>query len=139
MDVQVNWQGKMAFTGTNDNGFALQVDTDPSVGGDNDGFRPLELMALSLAGCTAMDVISILKKKQQEVTEFKVKVHADQQTEHPHVFTNVVIEYIVSGRNVRTDAVERSIELSKTKYCAAIAMLSKALTIEYTYRIIEAA
>ncbi|MGE5222964.1 MAG: OsmC family protein [Omnitrophica WOR_2 bacterium] len=139
MDAKVSWQGKMAFSGTADTGFTLPLGTDPSVGGENDGFLPLELMALSLAGCTAMDVISILKKKQQEVTDFEVKVHADQQDEYPHVFTHVTVEYIVSGRNVRSEAVERSIELSKTKYCPAIAMLSGSVPIEYTYRIIEAA
>ncbi len=139
MDAKVTWQGKMSFTGTANTGFVIPLGADPGVGGDNDGFRPLELIAVSLAGCTAMDVISILRKKQQEVTEFEVKVHADQSNDHPHVFTHVAVEYIVSGRHVNPAAVERAIELSTTKYCPAQAMLSKAVQIEHTYRIIETA
>jgi len=88
-------------------------------------FRPLELMAVSLAGCTAMDVISIVRKKKQDVTAFEVKVHADQQGEHPHVFTHIVIEYHFSGSNIDEAAVVRAIELSSVKYCPAQSMLEQ--------------
>jgi putative redox protein len=137
MDALVTWKGKMSFTGTADSGFTLPLDTEPAVGGDNDGFRPLELMAISLAGCTAMDVISILQKKRQEVTGFEVKVHAERTDEFPKVFTHLTLEYNVTGRNVDPTAVERSIELSSTKYCPAQAMLAKAVTIEHKYTISE--
>jgi putative redox protein len=137
MDAKVTWKGKMSFTGTADSGFTLPLGTEPVVGGDNDGFRPMELMAISLAGCTAMDVISILQKKRQEVTGFEVKVHADRADEFPKVFTHVTVEYIVTGRNVDPTAIERSIELSATKYCPAQAMLAKAVAIEHKYTIIE--
>jgi putative redox protein len=137
MDALVTWKGKMSFTGTADSGFTLPLGTEPAVGGDNDGFRPLELMAISLAGCTAMDVISILQKKRQEVTGFKVKVHAERTDEFPKVFTHVTVEYNVTGHNVDPAAVERSIELSSTKYCPAQAMLAKAVTIEHKYMIVE--
>jgi putative redox protein len=83
MEAKVNWKGRLSFTGTADTGFTLPLGANPKVGGDNDGFRPMELMALSLAGCTAMDVISILTKKRQEVTGFEVQVHADRAEEHP--------------------------------------------------------
>jgi putative redox protein len=137
MDAKVTWKGKMSFTGTADSGFTLPLGTEPVVGGDNDGFRPMELMAISLAGCTAMDVISILQKKRQEVTGFEVKVHAERADEFPKVFTHVTVEYIVTGRNVDPAAIERSIELSATKYCPAQAMLAKAVAIEHKYTIIE--
>jgi len=137
MDASVTWQGRMSFDGTADTGFHIPLDSHPDVGGDNTGFRPLELMAVSLAGCTAMDVISILRKKKQDVTGFQVKVHADQATEHPHVFTSVKFVYIVSGKAIDPAAVERAIELSTTKYCAANAMLSKAVQIEHSYEIKE--
>jgi putative redox protein len=137
MDALVTWKGKMSFTGTADSGFTLPLDTEPAVGGDNDGFRPLELMAISLAGCTAMDVISILQKKRQEVTGFEVKVHAERTDEFPKVFTHLTVEYNVTGHNVDPTAVERSIELSSTKYCPAQAMLAKAVTIEHKYTISE--
>lgn len=138
MDATVTWQGKMGFTGTANSGFSVPLDSDEGAGGENSGFRPLELMAVSLAGCTAMDVISILQKKKQEVTDFKVLVHAEQQEEHPQVFTSVLVEYIITGNNIDPKAVERSIELSTTKYCPANAMLSKAVKIDYRYDIFEA-
>lgn len=138
MDVSVAWNGKMSFTGIAESGFSVDMDSDESTGGENSGFRPLELMALSLAGCTAMDVISILKKKKQDVTDFKVHVHASQQDEHPHVFTYIMIEYVISGKDIDPKAVERSIELSTTRYCPANAMLAKAVQIDTRYDIFEA-
>jgi putative redox protein len=139
MDAKVTWKGRMTFTGTANSGFSVGLGSDPSVGGDNDGFRPLELTAISLAGCTAMDVISILRKKQQDITAFEVRAHADQAGEHPHVFTHVMVEYIVTGHKVNPEAVERAIELSVTRYCPVQAMLSKAVQIEHKTQIIEAA
>jgi len=136
MDAKVTWNGRMSFTGTADTGFNLPLGADPNVGGDNDGFSPLELMAVSLAGCTAMDVISILQKKQQDVSAFEVRVHAEQAGEHPHVFTHVLVEYVVKGHALSAAAIERAIELSTTKYCPAYAMLSKAVQIEHKYKII---
>jgi putative redox protein len=137
MDAKVTWKGKMSFTATADTGFTLPLGAEPAVGGDNDGFRPMELMAISLAGCTAMDVISILQKKRQEVTGFEVKVHAERADEFPKAFTHITVEYNVTGHNVDPVAVERSIELSSTKYCPAQAMLAKAVTIEHKYTILE--
>lgn len=137
MDAKVTWQGKMSFTGTADTGFQLSLGADPKVGGDNDGFRPMELMALSLAGCTAMDVISILSKKRQQVTGFEVRVHADRADDHPKVFTHVQIQYLIEGHAIDPAAVERAIDLSANKYCPAQHMLNKAVTIEHTFKITE--
>lgn len=137
MNAKVTWKNGMSFTGSADTGFELPLGADPSVGGANDGFRPLELMAVSLAGCTAMDVISILRKKQQDVTNFEVRVNAEQQHEHPHVFTQAVITYLVTGHNLAETAVTRAIELSATKYCPAQAMLAKLFPIELVYEIYE--
>jgi putative redox protein len=137
MDAKVTWKGKMGFTGSADTGFSLPLDAVPAVGGDSNGFEPLELMAISLAGCTAMDVISLLKKKRQEVTGFEVNVHAKRAEEFPKVFTHITVEYQVTGHNIDPAAVERSIELSKTKYCPAQAMLVKATPIEHKFTIIE--
>ncbi len=139
MDAKVIWQQGLTFTGTADSGFSVPLGADPGVGGADDGFRPLELMAVSLAGCTAMDVISILKKKRQDVTAFEVRVHAERAQEHPRVFTQIKVEYLVTGRHVDPAAVERAMELSKTTYCPAQAMLAKVAEIELGYQIIEAA
>jgi putative redox protein len=137
MDAKVVWSSGMSFSGTSNSGFAVPLDTDPSVGGTNNGFKPLELMAVSLAGCTAMDVISILRKKQQDITGFEVLVSADQRTDHPHVFTQAVITYRVTGRKVDEAALLRAIELSATKYCPAQSMLAKSFPMKFNYEIYE--
>jgi len=127
----------MSFTGIADSGFPISLDTDESVGGDNRAARPLELLALGLAGCTAMDVISILQKKRQEVTSFEVKVDAARANEHPKVFTSAVIRYVITGRNIDEAALTRAIELSAVKYCPAQAMLANAFPMELRYEIYE--
>ena len=137
MDAKVIWQQGLHFTGTAATGFEVPLGAEAELGGANDGFRPLELMAVSLAGCTAMDVISILKKKQQAVTAFEVKVQADQAQEFPKVFTHTFITYLVTGHNLDELAVRRSIELSATKYCPAQAMLGKVVPMELHYEIYE--
>lgn len=137
MDAKVSWKGGMSFTGSAGSGFEIPIGTDPGVGGDNDGTRPMELIATGLAGCTAMDVISILTKKRQEVTDFKVRVHAERAGEHPKVFTSAVIDYDVTGKNIEEAAVTRAIELSATRYCPAQAMLGKVMPIELRYHIYE--
>jgi putative redox protein len=137
MDAKVTWSQGMSFTGAADTGFTVPLGADTSVGGANDGFRPIELMAVSLAGCTAMDVISILRKKQQAVTGFEVRIQACQAETHPHVFENAKIIYHVTGYNVDEAALLRAIELSALKYCPAQAMLSKAFPMELVYEIYE--
>jgi len=137
MKATVNWQKNMTFIGTADSGFPVKMDSDESVGGDNDGVRPMELLALGLAGCTAMDVISILRKKRQQVTQFDVQVNASRAHEHPHVFTKAVINYVVTGSNVNEAAVLRAIELSATKYCPAQFMFSELFPIDLQYEIYE--
>jgi len=139
MEAKVTWKGRMSFGGSADSGFSIPLGTDPAVGGDNDGSRPMELIAIGLAGCTAMDVISILQKKRQEVTAFETQVHATRAEEHPKVFTHIIVEYLIEGRGIDPAAVERAIELSETKYCPAQAMLAHAVTIEHRYSIKEAA
>ena len=137
MDAKVHWKGRLTFTGQADSGFTLPLGSEVEKGGDDDGFRPMELLAIGLAGCTAMDVISILSKKRQEVTDFDVQVHAERAAEHPKVFTKAVIEYTVVGRNVDEVAVLRAIELSATRYCPAQAMFSKIMPMELKYFIYE--
>jgi putative redox protein len=137
VEAKVNWQKRMSFTGTADSGFSLPLGTEAGVGGDNDGFRPMELFAIGLAGCTAMDVISILSKKRQEVTAFEVQVHAGRAQEHPKVFSEAVIDYFITGCNVDEAAVLRAIELSATRYCPAQAMMGQIMPIELKYHIFE--
>lgn len=137
MDAKVTWHQGMSFTGSADSGFQVPLGAGPSVGGADDGFRPLELMAVSLAGCTAMDVVSILAKKRQDLTAFEVLAHLDRAEEHPKVFTRAAITYRVTGRGVDEAAVLRAIELSFTKYCSAQAMLSRVMPMELAYEVYE--
>jgi putative redox protein len=138
MDVRLNWKGKMTFEGAGPSGFTQRLDSDSSAGGDNSGARPMEFVAIGLAGCTAMDVISILSKKKQVVKDFQVYFHGNRAEEHPKVFTDSVIEYQFYGSNVDEAAVVRAIELSAEKYCPAQAMLGKAFPIRLIYKIFDA-
>ncbi len=137
MNAEMQWKGRMSFTGTADSGFEVPLGSSPEVGGDNDGFRPMELMALSLAGCTAMDVISILGKKRQEVSDFQVNVITERAKTHPKVFTKAVIEYHVAGKDLSEKAVTRAMELSADTYCPAQAMLGKMMPVILKYFIYE--
>ncbi|MCD6356765.1 MAG: OsmC family protein [Anaerolineaceae bacterium] len=137
MDAKVVWKGRMSFDGTSDSGFSVPLGTSPAVGGDDDGFRPLELLAIGLAGCTAMDVISILKKKKQSVSTFEVKVHAEQSNVHPKIFTHLVIEYVISGKDLSREAIERAVKLSSDKYCPAQAMFKKTSSMELKITILN--
>jgi len=137
MDSIVQWHGKMSFTGHAESGFSVNLDSDPAVGGDNKGFRPLELMTISLGGCTAMDVISILNKMRLAVLDFQVKVHVDRAEQHPRIFTVGIIEYHISGNSIDEESVLKAIRLSRDRYCPAQAMLSKVFPITLKYYIYE--
>jgi putative redox protein len=137
MKTAVKWQNNMVFIGESASGFPVQMDADASLGGTGKGIGPMEMIALGLAGCTAMDILSILKKKRQDVTAFEVKVDAPRSPEYPKVFTSAVIHYIVTGKDISETAVLRSIELTATKYCPAQIMLEQAFPIETQYEIYE--
>jgi putative redox protein len=138
MKAKVVWQRGLTFTGTADSGFTLPLGASSRIGGDDDGFRPMELVATGLAGCTAMDTISILQKKRQDVTEFEVNVNAQRAKQHPRVFTHIKIEYLITGHAVDERAVLRAIQLSAERYCPVQGMLSQVVPIELEYRIFEA-
>ena len=137
LDAKVTWNGRMSFTGTADTGFSVPLGAEASVGGDEDGFRPMELILTGLAGCTAMDVVSILQKKRQEVTAFNVRVHAERAEDHPKVVTSAVLEYQVSGHALDEAAILRAIELSATRYCPAQAMFRTVFPMTLKYTIFE--
>ena len=118
-------------------GYHVTLDSNEVTGGQGDGFSPMEMLLIGLAGCTGMDVISILRKKRQDVTGYEVHVQGIRADEHPKVFVEISIEHIVTGHNVQPTAVARAIELSETRYCPAAAMLGKVARITSTYRIID--
>lgn len=136
VEARVTLLENMAFEGTATSGHTVMLDAAEAVGGENRGFRPMELLLVGLLGCTAMDVISILRKKRQEVTAFEVRGYGERATEHPMVYTHITLEYHVTGRNVQEAAVRRSIELSAVRYCSAQAML-RHIPMTYKYFIYE--
>ena len=120
-------------------GSGFQFNLSGSAGPET-GASPLELLAGGLAGCTAMDVISILQKKRQQVTDFEVHVYTQRAEEYPKVFNAIKVEYVVYGQNIDEAAVQRAIELSETKYCPVIATFKNAnVPLELTYKIEEVA
>ncbi len=121
--------------GTN---FPIAIGTRPAPDQQAEGASPMELILMGLAGCTAMDVVSILQKKRQDMTAFEILVHAERGEEYPRPFVHATLEYVITGHHVDADAVSRAIELSLEKYCGAHATLSKAMPIEHTFRIVEA-
>jgi len=139
MKANVTWKGNLTFDGQTESGFPIPLDADPAVGGTNNGPRPMEMIALGLAGCTAMDVISILKKKckEKEITSFEVRVDAPRAEGHPKVFTSATITYIVKGDDIQETSVLRAIELTATKYCPAQAMLGQVMPINLNYEIYD--
>jgi putative redox protein len=130
----VVWEGQgLAFRAIGGSGYQIRFD---SPAGPNGG-SPMELVALASAACTASDVISILQKKQQPVAEFEVNVIGLRAAEHPKVFTEIDLEYIVTGHHLDPKAVERAVELSLTKYCSVNKMLEHSVKIDQRYRIVE--
>ena len=128
----------MQFVVETGSGHSLTIDSTPDVGGRDTGPRPMELLAAGVAGCTAMDVISILRKMQQKVTGLKVCVSGEQADEHPKRFLSLHIEYTVIGYDLAEDRVARAIELSETKYCPAIASLRPGAPITTSFTIVQA-
>jgi putative redox protein len=130
------WEGNgLAFAATGGSGYSMRFD-NPS---GPKGASPMEVVAMAAGGCTAADVIDILRKKRQDVTGFEVNVVGLRSSEHPMVFTEIDLEYVVRGRSIDPKAVERSIELSLTKYCSVNSMLQHSVKINSRYRIIEEA
>ena len=136
MEAKVTWKNDgLLFDATADTGGRISLASALDEGAT--GFRPMELLAMGLVGCTGMDVISILRKKRQDVVDFEVKVHTEKAQDYPHVWTSARIEYVVTGRNIDPKAIERAMELSRKTYCSAQNMLGKAGEIELAYTIIE--
>ncbi len=137
MKASVTYCGGMRFVGQADSGHAVVMDAAAASGGLDSGVRPSELVLIGLAGCTGMDVISILRKKRQQVSSLEVLVSAPQAAEHPRRFTEFSVEYRVCGRGVDPEAVRRAIELSESTYCSVGSTLREPLRISSTFSVAE--
>ena len=126
------------FVGESGSGHAVVIDGPPEAGGRNLGIRPMELVLSGLGACTAFDVVSILKKSRQKVTDCRVELDAERADEVPKVFTRIHIHFVITGQDLKAAAVERAIELSAEKYCSATIMLSASVEISHDFEIVEA-
>ena len=113
------------------------MDGPPEIGGENLGVRPMEMLLLGVAGCTMIDVVSTLKKMRQDLTQCETKVNAERANDHPKVFTDIHIQFIVKGKNLDQNKVEKAITLSAEKYCSASIMLGKTASITHDFEIVE--
>lgn len=136
--AHATWAGGMRFDIRTGSGHDLVLDVAEQDGGQNAGPTPTDLLMVGLAGCTGMDVVSILAKMRQEVTGLEISVHGTRQDEYPQIFRRITVTYTFTGRGLRPESVERAIELSETKYCTVGATLAPTATITSTFRIIEA-
>ncbi|HUI99386.1 MAG TPA: OsmC family protein [Usitatibacter sp.] len=138
MKARIKLVEAMTFVAESGSGHAVVVDAAPDVGGRNLGSRPMELVLMGTGSCTAIDVVLILRKSRQAVTDCVVELEAERATEDPKVFTRIRMRFIVTGKGLQAAQVERAIKLSKEKYCSATAMLAKTAQVDYDYEIREA-
>jgi putative redox protein len=138
MQARVKWVENALFLGESGSGHAVVMDGPPDSGGRNLGVRPMEMLLLGMGGCTAFDVVHILRKGRHEVLDCEVQLEAERADSDPKVFTNIHIHFKVKGKNLSSTVVERAIHLSAEKYCSASIMLGKTATITHDYEIAEA-
>jgi putative redox protein len=137
MDCVVKWVDNMSFLAETGSGHMINMDGAPEAGGRNLAARPMELLLAGTGGCTAFDVMLILKKSRQQVTGCEVTLKADRASEDPKVFTRIGFHFKISGRGLKPEVVERAIHLSAEKYCSASIMIGKTAKMEHTWEIIE--
>ena len=137
MKARVKWVEGMAFMGEADSGHGIIMDGAPDIGGRNLGPRPMEMLLMGAGGCTSIDVVMILQKSRQDVTDCEVVLEAERADDHPKVFTRIHFHFIVKGRNLKPEVVERAIKLSAEKYCSATIILAHTAAITHDFEIVE--
>jgi putative redox protein len=136
MNISVNWIDGMLMVGKSQSGHSITMDGPPEIGGNNLGVRPMEMLLLGVAGCTMIDVVTTLKKMRQDLTNCETKLSAERADEHPKVFTDIHIQFIVKGQDLDPKKVEKAITLSAEKYCSASIMLGKTASITHDFEIV---
>ena len=137
MKMRIKWNDIVSFQGETENGHTVLMDGAPEVGGRNLGLRPMEMVLMGAGGCTASDVVMILKKSRQDIIDCRVEIEAERATEDPKVFTHIHYHFILTGNNLKTQQVERAINLSAEKYCSASIMLGKTAEITHDFEIMR--
>ncbi|MBI5438450.1 MAG: OsmC family protein [Nitrosomonadales bacterium] len=137
MKVRVKWVEQASFLGETESGHTVLMDGPPTAGGRNLGPRPMEMLLLGTGGCTNFDVVSILKKSRQAVTDCYVELEAERAETDPKVFTRIHMHFVVKGRDIKPEAVEKAIKLSAEKYCSASIMLGATAAITHDFEVIQ--
>lgn len=137
MKATVKWLDHMSFVGESGSGHSVVMDGPPDDGGRNMGVRPMEMVLLGMGGCTAFDVVHILKRGRQDLVDCHVEMEAERATEIPKVFTKIHAHYIVKGKGLDAKKVERAINITAEKYCSVSIMLAKSAEITHDFEIIE--
>jgi putative redox protein len=138
MKARIKWLENVAFVAESESGHAVVMDGAPEGGGRNLGPRPMEILLMGAGGCTAYDVVHILKKSRADVTDCVVEIDAERAPEDPKVFTKIHFHFVVTGRALKTAQVERAVHLSAEKYCSASIMLGKTAAITHDFEVREA-
>ena len=135
MKARIKWVEQVSFLGESGSGHSVLMDGAPDAGGRNLGFRPMEMLLLGLGGCSAFDVVMILKRGRERVTDCVVEIEAERAETEPKVFTKIVMRYIVTGQDLDQKKVERAVTLSADKYCSATAIMAKTAQITHTIEV----
>jgi putative redox protein len=133
--VTVEWEGKMKFSATDESGHTITMDAPVAAGGDNTAPTPMALILMSVAGCSGIDIVSILEKMKVKIDQFDIDVEGDRVGEHPKVFSTVNVVYKLKGDELTQDKVERAVKLSVDKYCSAVHIVNKTAQMKFTYEI----
>lgn len=138
MKARIKWVENVCFMGESETGHAVILDGAPDAGGRNLGMRPMEMLLIGMGACTSFDVVTILKKSRQPVTDCVAEIEAARADEIPKVFTRIHVHFVVTGTGLNPAQVERAVKLSAEKYCSASIMLGKAAEITHDFEIVEA-
>ncbi|WP_137719053.1 OsmC family protein [Methylobacillus flagellatus] len=139
MKARIKWVENVCFMGESETGHAVILDGAPDAGGRNLGMRPMEMLLIGMGACTSFDVVTILNKARQPVTDCVAEITAERADSIPKVFTKIHVHFVVTGRQLSAVQVERAVKLSAEKYCSASIMLGKAAEVTHGFEIVEAA
>ena len=137
MKAVVKWLDNMSFVGESESGHSVVTDGPPESGGRNLGVRPMEMVLLGMGGCTAFDVVLILQRQRQEITDCQVELVSERADEVPKVFTKIHVHYIVKGKGLDEKKVARAVDMTAEKYCSVSIMLAKTVEVTHDFEIIE--
>jgi putative redox protein len=137
MKARVKWVEGIAFMGETESGHAVVMDGSPAAGGRNLGPRPMEMLLLGAGGCSSIDVIMILKKSRQAVSDCYVEIEAERAETEPKVFTKIHMHFVVTGRDIKPEAVEKAVKLSAEKYCSASIMLGATAAMTHDFEVVQ--